>query len=69
MRLLEAMQLDQYKEAFKDELIDGEIFAELDEDVLAEELGVTVKIHRLRLMKVITGKVSARAVLDGSVLV
>lgn len=63
------MNLHKYVEAFKEELVDGEIFQELDESVLVDELGITSKIHRIRLMKIINGKVSARAVLDGSVIV
>ena len=61
------MNLHQYKELFAKEYIDGEVLNELSEDDLANELGMTSKIHRLRLMKVIRGSVSAGDVLAGKV--
>ena len=48
------MFLPQYKEAFSKEWVDGEIFKDLDEEAL-QELGVASKVHRIKLMKVITG--------------
>lgn len=46
--------MPQYKEAFSKEWVDGEVFKELDDETL-EELGVTSKLHRLKLRNVITG--------------
>ena len=48
------MDLPQYREAFSKEWVDGEVFKDLDEEAL-QELGVASKLHRLKLMKVITG--------------
>ena len=59
------MHLAQYKDIFASEEITGEIFAELDEEILQMELGVSVKIHRIRLMKVIDGKYSVQQILSG----
>ena len=47
--------MSQYKEAFSKEWVDGEVFSELDEHALENDLGVTSKLHRIKLMKVITG--------------
>lgn len=53
------MDLMQYKEVISREHIDGEILCDLDEQSLESDLGVAVKLHRVRLMKVITGCHSA----------
>lgn len=50
------MGLEQYQESFQAEEVDGAILAECDEHVLQHELGVTSKIHQIRLMKVIKEK-------------
>ncbi len=44
--------------------ISGEILLECDEDILENELHVSSRIHRIRLTKLINGKVSARNVLS-----
>lgn len=64
--LLDAMHLAQYKDVFASEQITGEVLAELDEEILQNELGVSVKIHRIRLMKVINGKYSVQQILSGN---
>lgn len=64
-QLLVAMKLDQYKEAFASECIDGGILQELGEDLLQEELGVASRLHRLRLLRVINGVQSAEELLRG----
>lgn len=56
LHLLEVMKLTQYKEQFFEESIDGEILAECDDSLLENELHISNKLHRSRLMKVITGK-------------
>ena len=58
-QMLDALQLSQYKEAFEREQVDGEVLLELDDEMLQHELGVNFKIHRLRLMKIISGSNSA----------
>jgi hypothetical protein len=50
------MKLNQYAEMFKEESIDGEILAECDDELLEQELHISNKLHRSRLLKVITGR-------------
>ena len=49
------MGMKQYQDKFKHEQVDGEILAECDEAVLTNDLGVTSKLHRMRLLKIISG--------------
>jgi len=56
LSLLDAMKLPMYREGFSEETIDGEVLAECDEHILESELGVVNKLHRMRLMKLITGR-------------
>ena len=49
------MSLDKYQNNFKREQVNGEILSECDEDVLTNDLGVSSKLHRIKLMKVISG--------------
>ena len=59
LSLLEAMDLGQYREVFHREHITGEILVECTEEVLQNELEITSKIHRIRLIKIISGQHSA----------
>ena len=59
------MKLSQYKEMFLEENIDGEILAECDDPLLEQELHISNKLHRNRLMKVITGRHSAHCIKHG----
>ena len=59
LQLLEAMQLEDYKESFKSEKIDGEVLSSLTEADLMHELNIQKRLHRVRLMKVIEGVYSA----------
>ena len=65
LRLLEVMGLKQYQEKFKAEQVNGEILSECDESVLQSDLGVSSKLHRMRLLKVINGRHSAKDILKG----
>ena len=56
LALLDAMKLSQYKAIFVEECIDGEVFAECDENILEKELGVINRLHRTRFMMLISGK-------------
>jgi len=58
------MGLDQYVEKVTSEQISGEILLECDESVLKDEIGISSKIHRIRLMKVISGQHSAKGILE-----
>ena len=63
LELLEAMQLEDYKESFKSEKIDGEVLSSLTEADLMHELNIQKRLHRVRLMKVIEGIYSASDIL------
>jgi hypothetical protein len=51
------MGLKSYQEKFEQEQVNGEILSECDEEVLKTDLGISSKLHRMRLLKVISGKV------------
>lgn len=53
--MLDTLYCSQYKEAFKNEEIDGSLFVELDREILQKELGVTSKIHQIKIMQIIEG--------------
>ena len=59
------MKLSQHKDKFRTEQISGEILCELDDEALEVDLGVKSKIHRVRLMKIMSGKHSAANLLNG----
>lgn len=58
LALLAAMNLHQYQATFRSEVVDGEILSECDDGVLENELGITSRLHRLRLLKIISGETS-----------
>ena len=58
LQLLDAMNLSVYNDAFEREHIDGERMARLTGDMLSE-LGVSKSLHRMRLMKIVSGRTSA----------
>ena len=66
LQCLDAMNLSQYKDTFARELIDGGILLELDEAVLMNELGITSRIHCLRLMRLARGEMSISDLLQTS---
>ena len=53
--LLESIGMKQYTAKFREELINGEVLAELDEEMMMGDLGISSKLHRMRLMKVWKG--------------
>ena len=57
--------MGQYRNSFAQEGLSGDLLLECDEGILEHELGVSLKIHRIKLMKLITGKYSAEAFLKG----
>ena len=63
--VLTAMKLPQYIETFAEEQISGELLLELTDDMLEQELFVTSKLHRMRIMKLIYGVYSAQGFLNG----
>ena len=66
LKILDCMNLGQYKETFKTENISGEVLVEFDdEDILEYELGVKSKLHRIRLVKLMAGCYSVQDMLEG----
>ena len=62
LHLLDSLKLGQYRERFEEESIAGDILAECDEAVLQKELGINMKIHRLKLLQIIRGYKSAQSI-------
>ena len=60
------MELSQYKEAFLKEQISGDILLHCDNQILEVELKMSSRLHRLRLMQVIDGKVPVQQLLHDS---
>ncbi|KAL5506497.1 hypothetical protein EMCRGX_G008152 [Ephydatia muelleri] len=56
LSLLSSMEMDQYRETFAAERVDGKIFAELDETVMEQDLKITSSTDRLKLVMVINGQ-------------
>ena len=52
LQLLECVGMKQYMSRFQEEAINGEVLAELDEEMLQSDLGISSKLHQMRLMKV-----------------
>lgn len=65
-RLLEVMGLEEYQEAFRRQQLNGDLFSDCDEDILVNELKVTSRLHRMRLMRVISGQYSVQDILSGN---
>ena len=63
LSLLDLLGLPQYRASFASEHIDGDILVDLGIEEL-KDLGVTSKIHLLRLMKIIEGKTPAKKYLE-----
>ena len=53
------MSLSQYQKTFLKERISGEILSQCTGEILQVELGVASKVHCLRLLRIITGDISA----------
>ena len=60
------MELRQYKEAFLREQVNGIILCDLNEQVLEKDLGVSSRLHRIRLVKVANGKFDVRELFPNS---
>ena len=65
MNLLDVMGMEKYKDTFTREHINGELLLECDNAILEQDLGISVRLHRIRLMKIISGQHSAQALLKG----
>ena len=64
LQVLKEMNMDKYSTSFAQEQISGEILSQCDDQVLLEELQITSKVHRIRLLSLIQGHSSARSLLD-----
>ncbi len=62
--LFESMKLGVYTEALQREQVSGDILREFDQDVLRDELGISSRIHQIRVMKVIHGQHSVKQLLN-----
>eukprot|EP00731_Ephydatia_muelleri_P021575 Em0014g166a len=62
--LLDAMDLSQYKAKFASECVTGSILSNCNEDVLRDDLGVTKKLHLIRLINVINGEDSLASIMS-----
>lgn len=49
--------MSKYKDAFKDEQINGSLLAELDQEILEKELGVASGLHRKKILLKVQGKI------------
>ena len=65
LALLDTMQLREYKGKFNTEVVSGAILVDIDDTILKDELGISSRLHRLRLLKVISGEHSAECILRG----
>ena len=65
MQMLERMNLQKYQGRFAEEGVDGAILMDIEENTLETELGITSKLDRVKLMKIIKGERSAKSVLEG----
>eukprot|EP00731_Ephydatia_muelleri_P021578 Em0014g169a len=64
LNLLDAMDLSQYKAKFASECVTGSILSNCNEDVLRDDLGVTKKLHLIRLINVINGEDSLASIMS-----
>ena len=55
LQLLQAAGITENFENISQECITGDILVELDDDVLHFELGITKRVQRLKLLKIIDG--------------
>ena len=65
IKMLEVMNMRKYQDRFAEEGIAGDVLCDIHESVLEENLGVTSKLDRIKLMKIIKGERSAKSVLEG----
>lgn len=64
--MLDGLHLSRYRKSFEEEDIGGGILAECDDATLEKELGVGMRIHRLKLLQVIRGDTCARELIHSS---
>lgn len=55
--VLKALDLPEYEEVFLREQVDGHVLLQLNEQILTSELGVDSKLHCIRIMNLVAGKI------------
>ena len=63
---LDKLNLSAYKRAFARNQISGELLMLCSEEVLEKELGVTSKLHRMKIMALVQGRSTVWKYLDGT---
>ena len=63
--MLDKINMKKYQDKFAQEGIDGALLLDIEETTLETELGITSKLDRVKLMKIIRGERSAKSVLEG----
>ena len=58
LTLLDSMDMSQYRQSFRREQVTGVVLALVDDDILKTDLSVSSKLHRTRLLKIVSGEVS-----------
>ena len=53
--MLDLLEMPQYKQAFSREKVTGIVLAMVDDEMLRDDLNVTTKLHRMRLLKIASG--------------
>ena len=62
--LLDKLGLSKYKNKFSEENITGSLLSEFDEEILEKELGITSRIHRIKLLRIIDGRQSINTLFE-----
>ena len=57
--------MSRYRDAFAEQQINGDLMADVDEDILKDELRVASRLHRMRFMKIISGQYSVTQIMAG----
>lgn len=60
------MGMEQYRETFIKQQINGDILADCDDDILKNELKITSRLHRIRLLRIISGQYSVQEIMSGN---
>ena len=59
------MGMEQYCETFRKQQINGDILTDCDDDILQNELKITSRLHRIRLLRIISGQYSVQKIMSG----
>lgn len=61
---MDCLKLSAYSEAFRKENVTGNLLLDLDDHTLEQDLGVKSRLHRIHILRLITGKSSAKNILE-----